>query len=108
MWLRISAHRPILFLDEPLIVKVGGHSDQLSRSMWGMDRLRVQALYKSYESGNLTSLQKRWTANEIARKATILARGFAKHQNLEEARKYESFARTMHRSHDGERGEKNS
>ena len=107
MWLRISAHRPILFLDEPLIVKVGGHSDQLSRSMWGMDRLRVQALYKNYKSGNLTPLQKRWTANEIARKATILARGFAKHQKQEEARKYEDFARRMRSSLDGARSEKN-
>ncbi len=26
----------------PLIVKTGGHSDQLSRSVWGMDRYRLK------------------------------------------------------------------
>ena len=61
LWLRISSRRPILFLEEPLIVKTGGHDDQLSRSIWGLDRYRVKALVKIYESGILTSQQKLWT-----------------------------------------------
>ena len=51
MWLRISSRQPILFLEEPLIVKVGGHPDQLSQSRWGLDRYRLQALVKIYSSG---------------------------------------------------------
>jgi len=31
LWLRITAKYPVLFLDQPLIKKFGGHTDQLSR-----------------------------------------------------------------------------
>jgi len=31
MWLRITSKYPVLFVDKPLIVKRGGHEDQLSR-----------------------------------------------------------------------------
>ncbi len=46
LWLRISALHPVLYVDKPLIIKDGGHSDQLSRHYWGMDRFRIQALEK--------------------------------------------------------------
>ena len=36
----------VLFLDEPLTIKYGGHDDQLSKKYWGMDRFRVKALEK--------------------------------------------------------------
>lgn len=92
MWLRVSSRRPIFLLKEPLIVKVGGHPDQLSRSLWGMDRYRVQALIKIYRSGRLTPQQKLWTAREIVRKATILSTGFAKRSKSEEAQRYRKIA----------------
>ena len=44
LWLRISAEFPILFLNEKLTIKFGGHSNQLSKKFWGMDRFRVRAL----------------------------------------------------------------
>lgn len=46
MWLRICALYPVLFVAEPLVVKHGGHADQLSRRYWGMDRFRIRALEK--------------------------------------------------------------
>ena len=46
MWLRICAQYPILFLDEALTNKYGGHEDQLSIKHWGMDRFRIVALQK--------------------------------------------------------------
>ena len=88
MWLRISSRQPILFLDEPLIVKVGGHPDQLSRSLWGLDRYRVQALTKIYSSSRLTPQQKFWTAGQIVEKLTILATGFANRGKSREAAIY--------------------
>jgi hypothetical protein len=51
--LRICARYPVLYLDEPLVVKYGGHPDQLSRRVWGLDRLRIRALEKILESGEL-------------------------------------------------------
>ncbi|MCF7885551.1 MAG: glycosyltransferase, partial [Candidatus Marinimicrobia bacterium] len=46
MWLRVALKYPIGFLDEKLVVKVGGHEDQLSKKYWGLDRFRVKALEK--------------------------------------------------------------
>jgi len=46
LWLRMAAKYPIGYLDEKLIVKRGGHADQLSKKYWGMDRFRIKALEK--------------------------------------------------------------
>ncbi len=93
LWLRISSRNPILFLEEALVVKTGGHRDQLSRSRWGMDRYRIQALAKIFRSGNLTPQQGVWTAREIVRKAGILARGFRNRGKGDEATQYEKMVR---------------
>ncbi len=44
LWLRISAFEAVGFIEEPLIKKYGGHEDQLSRSVVGMDLWRLRAL----------------------------------------------------------------
>ena len=93
LWLRIAARHPVRFLDEPLIVKTGGHADQLSHQFWGMDRFRVQALIKTYGSGRLTQHEKQWTAAEIVRKAQILATGFENRGKMEAAEEYRALAR---------------
>ena len=93
MWLRVSSRQPIFFLDEPLTVKVGGHADQLSRSLWGLDRYRVQALIKIYSSSRLTPQQKFWTGRQIVEKLTILATGFANRGKAGEEAKYRSMIR---------------
>ena len=53
MWLRICSRYPVLFIPKPLIVKRGGHEDQLSRKYEVMDRYRIRALVKMLESGVL-------------------------------------------------------
>ncbi|MFQ5737999.1 MAG: glycosyltransferase family 2 protein [Acidobacteriota bacterium] len=97
LWLRLSAQLPILFLDEPLVVKQGGHAGQLSKSRWGLDRYRVRALIKTYRTLQLTPSQRVWTAAEIVRKATILCSGFQKRNKVEEAQCYRSIVRTWKR-----------
>jgi glycosyltransferase involved in cell wall biosynthesis len=94
LWLRISARNPVFFLDEPLIIKFGGHDDQLSRSTWGLDVYRVRALLKALRSGNLTPAQQIITERELVTKAQILVSGFRKRHNLSEAEKYETLIRT--------------
>ncbi|MCX8124376.1 MAG: glycosyltransferase [Spirochaetes bacterium] len=46
LWLRVAWQYYIGFINKKLIVKYGGHNDQLSASLWGMDRFRVYALCK--------------------------------------------------------------
>jgi len=91
LWLRLTRRHPVHFLDEHLIIKTGGHSDQLSLSRWGLDRFRIRALEKSYHSGVLTPLQRLWTAQEIVSKATILATGYRNRQKPSGAAKYEAL-----------------
>ena len=40
-WLRVSIRYPIFFIGQKLIIKRGGHPDQLSQRSWGNDRYRV-------------------------------------------------------------------
>ena len=44
LWLRICSHYKVLFIDEPLIIKYGGHEDQLSSSYEPIEYYRIKAL----------------------------------------------------------------
>lgn len=91
-WLRVTSRFPVLFLNDQLVVKQGGHPDQLSASRWGLDRWRVRALIKNFESG-LPAQLSIWTAREIVRKARIVAQGGAKRDEPERALRYQRIAR---------------
>ena len=56
--IRLTFRYPVYFLTRPLIVKRGGHEDQLSQRYWGMDRFRIKALEKALTM-DLSSHQKR-------------------------------------------------
>ena len=58
MWLRICHKYPVLFIEEALTNKHGGHNDQLSKKYWGIDRYRIISLEKIIESGCLCSEQR--------------------------------------------------
>jgi len=82
------AHRfPIHLIDSPLIVKRGGHADQLSRQFWGMDRFRVYALEKALKL-DLTPGQEKAVRHELVKKCHILIQGFRKRNKRQEERKY--------------------
>jgi len=88
LWLRITHTHDVVFLEDPLLVKYGGHDDQLSRKYWGIDRFRVQALVKLLETAALTDEQRRQTCRELQRKCAILAAGCRKRQKIEECTYY--------------------
>jgi glycosyltransferase involved in cell wall biosynthesis len=88
--LRLALKYPVYFLSKPLIIKRGGHPDQLSRKYWGMDRFRIKALEKALHL-DLTPHQEMLVKQEIVRKCQILESGFEKRNNKDEARKYLSL-----------------
>ncbi len=88
LWLRICVANPVLFLNQPLLRKYGGHADQLSRKHWGMDRFRVKALEKILHSGTLNARQKAAVVNALLRKCEILANGARKRGQGERAAHY--------------------
>ena len=81
-WLRVTATEKILFLDEPLTIKFGGHDDQLSKKYWGMDRFRVRALEKLILNHNLNYLQKKIVLNSLINRLEIITNGAKKRNNL--------------------------
>ncbi len=83
LWLRICAHEPVLFVDQALVVKYGGHADQLSRHDWGLDRFRVQALQKLLAHGQLDAQQTAAVRRTLIEKTDILLKGALKHANAE-------------------------
>ena len=78
LWLRIAATVPIHLLETPLVIKRGGHADQLSRRFWGMDRFRMVALCKLLASGALSAEQRGLTEEVLHKKCAILAQGARK------------------------------
>jgi GT2 family glycosyltransferase len=86
--IRLAHRYPVYTLDEALIIKRGGHADQLSRKYWGMDRFRVSALEKALRL-DLTPEQRRLVRDEIVRRCRILSNGFRKRGKVSEAKAYE-------------------
>ncbi len=88
LWLRLCCRLPVRLIDRPLVVKYGGHQDQLSRRYWGMDRFRVQALEKLLDSGRLDAEQTRMVVETLVSKCRILAQGAKKRGKHEFAGRY--------------------
>ncbi|HEV8715044.1 MAG TPA: glycosyltransferase [Candidatus Binatia bacterium] len=78
LWLRIAATEAIHLIETPLVIKRGGHADQLSRRFWGMDRFRVAALCKLLDSGALSPEQRQLTEDTLRTKCKVLAQGARK------------------------------
>lgn len=83
LWLRITAKYPVLYVDEPLVVKYGGHSDQLSQKHWGMDRFRIQALENIVHGGQLNAVDRNAALAMLVEKLEILIQGAKKRGNQE-------------------------
>jgi glycosyltransferase involved in cell wall biosynthesis len=88
LWLRIAVDTPVYLIPAPLVIKRGGHADQLSRSTWGLDRFRVRSIKKLLDGG-LQGKKRQWALETLARKAAILAHGARKRLHEAEALSYE-------------------
>ena len=97
LWLRICARHPVLFVNQPLVIKVGGHDDQLSRRYWGMDRFRVQALEKILAAGVLDDQDHAAALHMLQEKLAILIQGADKRDNQTLAGQYRDKQRNASR-----------
>ena len=84
LWLRIAVKYAFHFIEEPLIVKQGGHADQLSRKYWGMDRFRVAALKKLLDQNSLDQEKLKLTRSALVEKCSVLIQGFEKRGKKED------------------------
>jgi len=78
LWLRITAKFPVLFINDPLIIKYGGHRDQLSRSVDGIEQYRITALEKILKGPNLTKTDRSAAVQMLIKKLNIYLTGLKK------------------------------
>ena len=86
LWLRITADFEILFIDEPLITKYGGHDDQLSRSIEAIEKFRIKALEGILENSNLSKYNRGRAVEMIIKKLNIYLSGLLKRKKHDEAK----------------------
>jgi glycosyltransferase involved in cell wall biosynthesis len=87
LWLRICWKYPVHLIDTPLIIKYGGHADQLSR-MPELDKYRIRALEKILETGCLSQRQRSAAMETLKEKCRIYAAGCSKRGRIDDARYY--------------------
>jgi len=78
LWLRITSKYPVLFLDEPLINKYGGHENQLSKTPTGIEQFRIQSLEKILSKLILTNSQFASAKSMVLKKLQIFSNGLVK------------------------------
>ena len=89
LWLRVTSSYPVLYISEKLVVKHGGHQNQLSEKYWGMDRFRIQALENIILSGNLSDENLNDAKQMLQEKTKIFSNGARKRGRTAEAEKCE-------------------
>jgi GT2 family glycosyltransferase len=96
LWLRISWKYPVYLIDTPLIVKCGGHADQLS-SMPELDKYRIRALAKILKHDGLSQSQRHAARTMLKKKCRIYANGCNKRGRFEEAAYYSALSDKLNR-----------
>lgn len=91
LWLRVSQSYPVSLIDIPLVVKRGGHPDQLSKEP-GLDRFRINALVKMLNKNSLTADQRRAAVDILQKKCRIYAAGCLKRRRTQEHAYYENIS----------------
>ncbi len=83
LWLRITYRYHVGLLPKYLVIKRGGHLDQLSRRTPIIDKYRIISLRKLLLSENLSNQQRELTKEELKRKCRIVYTGALKRNNEE-------------------------
>lgn len=91
LWLRICSTYPVLYVDQKLTLKYGGHDNQLSRRYWGMDRFRIKALQRIITSGQLNSSDSQAATATLRQKIGVYLQGARKRQKHDEVAYYQDI-----------------
>ena len=89
LWLKICSNERVLFIDQTLTLKYGGHKDQLSKSYWGMDRFRIKSIENLVLNYDLKSYQKHMAIFTLIKKIKIIINGAYKRKNYSIINEYE-------------------
>ena len=89
LWIRVTAKEEIGYLSDPMVLKYGGHSDQLSKKFWGMDRFRIKSLEKNIYNNWFSKEQRKIVYKKLIEKLIIVSNGAKKRGNQETFEKYD-------------------
>jgi glycosyltransferase involved in cell wall biosynthesis len=84
LWLKISSLYEIGYIEEALVIKNGGHVDQLSTTFVAMDMWRIKAILNILKTRKLNTSDKNFTIDSVVKRAGILKQGYKKHDNLDQ------------------------
>jgi len=99
LWLRVGARHPVGLLPEALTVKTGGHADQLSRRIIGLDLYRIHAVLDLLQTMDLTADQRAMAVSSLRERVRLYAQGCIKHGKDEEALRVRELAGPFLRAH---------
>lgn len=88
LWLRITNSHEVGYIDESLVVKRGGHGDQLSEKYGQIEIFRIKALQKNLEVGIFHGENRTMACSELSRKCRIYGSGALKRGKTEEGEHY--------------------
>lgn len=95
LWLRITAFYEVDFVPERLVVKHGGHPDQLSVTTPAIDTYRIRAILKILDDPRLSDEYREAAVRELIRKCGIVYVGCLKKGKIEEAKEYLELAESF-------------
>lgn len=93
LWLRISSRQPIHLIPDTLVIKRGGHQDQLSAAP-ALDKYRIRSLRKILATEPLTTDQRQAVLRTLRKKCAIYAAGCEKRGRPAEAGYYTWIGKT--------------
>jgi glycosyltransferase involved in cell wall biosynthesis len=91
LWLRVACRYPVYLIDQPLIIKRGGHADQLSNAP-GLDRFRIDALHRLLTSNLLNRRQSELARTTLLDKSAIYLNGCRKRGKQAQVDHYQRLA----------------
>ncbi len=92
LWLRASLFFPVGFMPQTLVIKYGGHRDQLSGKIIGLDLYRIYALIRVLKWAK-TEEQKNILRTALQEKVRIYFWGCMKNGNFEEAQRIQELVK---------------
>jgi glycosyltransferase involved in cell wall biosynthesis len=92
LWLRTSLEYPVFLLDKPLVIKRGGHDDQLSKAP-GLDKYRIVSILKLLQSDRLSNSRRKKAVKILLEKCKIYGAGCAKRGRYDEAEHYQNIVK---------------
>lgn len=85
LWMRITSHHHVGYIETPLVLKRAGHDDQLSEKYGHIEYFRIKALASVINQELLTVPQQRDAIMEIIKKCRIYTHGCIKRGKFNEA-----------------------